>query len=102
MSSPSEAVPDVYILIHTFKGDESENVIHFHPTEDQPYPDICRVAELLLGGEYTPGEDSVQLIGPICEEPDMEFLPTDRVGTRVFCGYHEGPLTPIVTKRKGN
>jgi hypothetical protein len=86
--------PDVYLLLHTFKEGESENVFHFYPDDENPYPDICAVAEKLLEGFYKPGEDSLQLLGPIHSVPDMEFLPTDRVGTRVWKEFHEGPLVP--------
>lgn len=101
VSSPNEAVPDVYILIHTFETDESENVIHYHPSDDQPYLDICKAAELVLGDQYTPGKDSLQLLGPRGTEPDMELYAADRVGTRVFKGFHEGPLIDKDAKKKG-
>ena len=85
--------PDVYLLVHSHKDGETNNIVHYHPTDDAPYLDVEQAAKLLLGGLYAPelGE-CLQLIA-VDADPDLTLFASDGVGTRVFREFYEGKLT---------
>jgi len=89
--SETSALYDVYLLVHTYKDGEATSTFHYIPTDDAPYPDIVKVTQKMLADVYDPKEDCVQLL-PVDSEPDYEFLPTDRAGTKVFQDFLQGDI----------